>query len=103
MYMLSISVFYYASALSNVFGGVRRINSNDLSTIKLNFTIPDLLYTLIMFVLTFLCVFLEENIYYNTSIIAICAFSLLKREKFFDFMCNKFNEKRYDNLAKYRE
>lgn len=102
MYMLCVSLFYFANAFSNVFGGIFRMNNNDLSTIKKNFAVSDVAYSITAIGLSFLCVYMEENLYYNISIIAVCAVCLLIRDKLFTFLCNKFNEKRYANLEKYR-
>lgn len=102
MFVLNISLFYFVQAFQNVFGGVRRINSNDLSTIKTSFNLPDILYTIVMFGLSFLCVYLENNIYYNISIICVCLVIFFKRNSCFNYISNKMKENRYDILAKYR-
>lgn len=103
MFMLNISLFYFVQAFQNVFGGVRRINSNDLSTIKTSFNLPDILYTIGMFGLSFLCVYLENNIYYNISIICVCLVIFFKRNSCFNYISNKMKENKYVNLAKYRK
>ncbi len=102
MYMLNISLFYFVQIFPNVFGGVRRINSNDPSTLTLKFNILDVLHSIVLFGLSFLSVYLETNIYFNLSIIAVCLVILLKRNSCFNFICNKMKENRYDILAKYR-
>lgn len=103
MFVLNISLFYFVQAFQNVFGGVRRINSNDLSTIKTSFNLPDILYTIVMFGLSFLCVYLENNIYYNISIICVCLVIFFKRNSCFNYISNKMKENKYVNLAKYRK
>lgn len=103
MFVLNISLFYFVQAFQNVFGGVRRINSNDLSTIKTSFNLPDILYTIVMFGLSFLCVYLENNIYYNISIICVCFVIFFKRNSCFNYISNKMKENKYVNLAKYRK
>lgn len=103
MFVLNISLFYFVQAFQNVFGGVRRINSNDLSTIKTSFNLPDILYTIVMLGLSFLCVYLENNIYYNISIICVCFVIFFKRNSCFNYISNKMKENKYVNLAKYRK
>lgn len=102
MYLLNISVFYFSNAISNCIGGVRRINTNDPSTMKMSFNLPEVLLAIMLYALSFLCFFFEENIYFNISIIAVCLVILLKRNSCFNFICNKMKENRYDILAKYR-
>ncbi|MCQ2974166.1 MAG: hypothetical protein MJ211_05080 [Bacteroidales bacterium] len=101
MFMLNISISYFLIVIQNFYGGVSRVDIFNPSTNKTFNTIV-VLYFVFAMLLTLLCVIFEKNIYFNISIIVICFVCFIKRDKFFNFLCNKLKQNRYKNLAIYR-
>ncbi len=101
-FLMSITLMYIIEATQNVLGGVFRIDITNLFSNKARQNIVGTFSIAISFVLVYLCVLFEDNIYWHISFITICSIIFFQRNHLFDILCNKFYKNRYVILAKYR-